>query len=328
MNSGRKTSDKGDDYDEQTQNKKKQKEQLGVSESDEDTEHEIEDGEIEENTKDETQENELEYEDEEADSALEDDETSNGNDETEGDEEIESDEEMDGYEDDHSSSQEGVPLEIDEEKRAKKLESKTNMRAKNKIIYDNFTSTSSPNSISKTSPLNKTVKTDVAKRKGDGNNKTVPTTEASVVRNLASKQPNVTVIPKLLRHNSSVIDMEPRNLVIPSKSRNSVAQQELISIPERPANLVNPIISNTPVHTFQQETEHVHTYVGPVPNGQRSAGAVMGPGNWQARNWFSSGRLRKDGVRWLGRCCGDECRNGGVGCCGKCPRCIDCPYKK
>ena len=143
-----------------------------------------------------------------------------------------------------------------------------------------------------------------------------------------AKLSNVTVIPKLLRNNGSVLEMEPRNLFIHNESMNLVAQMEYISIPERSVKVVRPLISKTPVYTLHQNTEHVHTHFGQVPNGQLSAGAVMGPGNWQARNWFSSGSLRKDGVRWHGRCCGDECRNGGVGCCGKCPRCIDCPYNK
>jgi len=125
---------------------------------------------------------------------------------------------------------------------------------------------------------------------------------------------------------SKVIEIKPRNLFSPAKSIKSIIGLNEILSPVPTINVVIPRTANIPLPiSYVPKIEHQHKHFDQGFGGYRADGGVMGPSNWQARNWFSSGTLREDGVRWLGRCCGDGCRNGGLGCCGKCPRCIDCP---
>ena len=100
-----------------------------------------------------------------------------------------------------------------------------------------------------------------------------------------------------------------------------------VNIKPAPA-VIRPAILPPALPMFYNPGTIQHNHFGQGFGGDRADGAVMGPNNWQARNFFSQGSLRADGVRWQGRCCGDQCRNGGLGCCGKCPRCIDCPFTK
>ena len=129
-------------------------------------------------------------------------------------------------------------------------------------------------------------------------------------------------------------NIEPRNLFGRADNINLDSGMNQIWIPEKVVNinrkpavkLVSPRISKRNLTLSSDPIiKNQHNHFGQGFGGYRADGGVMGPSNWQARNWFSLGTLREDGVRWLGRCCGDECRNGGIGCCGKCPRCIDCP---
>lgn len=95
------------------------------------------------------------------------------------------------------------------------------------------------------------------------------------------------------------------------------AKVPIVPRPIPPPLVMPPVIPPSPPHM----------HFGQRFGGYYADGGLMGPGNWQARNWFSIGTLRKDGVRFNGACCGNTCRNGGrIGCCGKCPNCLDCPY--
>merc|ERR1719158_708627 len=89
----------------------------------------------------------------------------------------------------------------------------------------------------------------------------------------------------------------------------------------------SPLIKKILPAQYDSSDEY-HDHFGQAFGGHMGDGALMGPMNWQARSSFSLGNVRSDGVRSGGLCCGDTCRNGGIGCCGRCPHCIDCPYKK
>ena len=108
------------------------------------------------------------------------------------------------------------------------------------------------------------------------------------------------------------------NPVIPPAKvpKHPIAVRTLNGIPVPAAS--NPVIPSAKA-AIVPYTSHF--------GGHYADGGLMGPGNWQARNWFSIGTLREDGVRFNGACCGNTCRHGGrIGCCGKCPHCLDCPY--
>ena len=110
-----------------------------------------------------------------------------------------------------------------------------------------------------------------------------------------------------------------REPVIPlaKVQRATFRREQIVTNPIPPPLNIPPIIPPSPPHM----------HFGQRFGGYYADGGLMGPGNWQARNWFSIGTLRKDGVRLNGACCGNTCRNGGrIGCCGKCPNCLDCPY--
>ena len=95
---------------------------------------------------------------------------------------------------------------------------------------------------------------------------------------------------------------------------------------ENTTELTTPTIK-APVSNDSTIVDHIHFGQG-FGDHIRADGAVMGPMNWQSKNYFSMGLLGADGVRFGGRCCGSHCRNGGIGCCGKCPYCLDCLSNK
>ena len=119
---------------------------------------------------------------------------------------------------------------------------------------------------------------------------------------------------ELIHHVKPHVPVVP--VAIP-KAVVSPVNTPIVTNPNPPIAIIPPIIPPNPPHM----------HFGQSFGGYHAEGGVIGPGNWQGKNWFSIGTLREDGVRYNGACCGNTCRNGGhFGCCGKCPNCLDCPY--
>ena len=132
--------------------------------------------------------------------------------------------------------------------------------------------------------------------------------------------PTKKIVPPAITQRELIHHVKPHVPVVPVAIPKAVVlpvNTPIVTNMNPPIAVIPPIVHPNPPHM----------HFGQSFGGYHADGGVIGPGNWQGKNWFSIGTLREDGVRYNGACCGNTCRNGGhFGCCGKCPNCLDCPY--
>ena len=310
MNNESSNSQEEEDNQEEHTDEDKKPEEFEGRQLEQSIEPEIKDDEVEENENVETEEDEMKYHDEQEDSTLEEEATMNGEEEAE-------------WDDSHQApSQEGVPLEIDDEKSTNVPRFSHTTKENNSTSKENLISASTEKATTKKSQSNKTTKGEIYQGNVEGME---PVTYKTLLTPGIVGETQVApsfgiIVPRNLFGGASNIKLSSRmnQVLIPAKVVNRTGNTTVKLVKPRMSN------RNLPV-SYDPIPEDQHKHFGQGFRGYSADGGVMGPSNWQARNWFSLGTLRDDGVRWLGRCCGDECRNGGIGCCGKCPRCIDCP---